>query len=215
MLNLFNLYSITRCVLVFKKCKYFLRLFFCYFWTASNTWGETVATDDPVARCGCKSVTWLLCADTVEQVGVLFRTKTLAATYYWKTSRFLGGFAAHWLAEMLELVMCAVRQSFGQVLTLILYTSPTVSSSHTWVHIRLWNSPVLVDTRDPYSDMLLSACQMCCEQVLFLAVSVCLSVHTKSRKLLVGDRCNFVGICVMVNAWSGWKLVIFDLDLFS
>jgi len=40
-----------------------------------------------------------------------------------------------------------------------------------------------------------------------------LSVRTISRKLLVGNRCNLVGICPMVNARSDWKLVTFDLDL--
>jgi len=30
-----------------------------------------------------------------------------------------------------------------------------------------------------------------------VCVSVCLSVRTKSRKLLVGNRCNLVGLCLM------------------
>jgi len=41
---------------------------------------------------------------------------------------------------------------------------------------------------------------------------VSVSVRTKSRKLLVGDRCNLVGICPVMNARSVWKLEIFDLD---
>jgi len=63
----------------------------------------------------------------------------------------------------------------------------------------------------------------CCEQVLFLAASVCesmslsasmwvyASVRKKSRKLLVG-------ICPMEHAKSGWMFVTFDLwlwELFS
>jgi len=43
---------------------------------------------------------------------------------------------------------------------------------------------------------------------------VCLSVRTKSRKLLVVNRSNFVGICPMVNARSGCKLVTFDLETY-
>jgi len=43
-------------------------------------------------------------------------------------------------------------------------------------------------------------------------VCVCVSVRTKFQKLLYGNRCNLVGICPVVNAWSGWKLVTFDLD---
>jgi len=42
---------------------------------------------------------------------------------------------------------------------------------------------------------------------------VCVSVRRKSRKLLVGNRCNLVGICPMGDAKSDWKLVTFDLDL--
>jgi len=57
----------------------------------------------------------------------------------------------------------------------------------------------------------------CCEQVLFLAASLCesvrLSVRTKSQKLLIINRCNLVGMCPMVNARSASKLVTFDLDL--
>jgi len=49
------------------------------------------------------------------------------------------------------------------------------------------------------------------KQVLFLVASV--SVHTKSRKLLIRNWCNLVGICPMVSARSGWKLMTFDLDL--
>jgi len=43
-------------------------------------------------------------------------------------------------------------------------------------------------------------------------LSVCLSVNTKSRKLLIGNWCNLVRICPMVNARSDWKLVTFDLE---
>jgi len=53
----------------------------------------------------------------------------------------------------------------------------------------------------------------CCEQVLFLVVSVCLSVRTESRKLLTRNWFNLVGICPMGNARSGSKLATFDLDL--
>jgi len=60
--------------------------------------------------------------------------------------------------------------------------------------------------------------QQCCKLVMFwrrLSVSVCvrLCFRTKSRKLLVGNWCNLVGICAMGNARSGWKLMTFDLDL--
>jgi len=41
----------------------------------------------------------------------------------------------------------------------------------------------------------------------------CLSVCTKSWKLLIRNWCNFAGICPVVNAISVWKLVIFVLDL--
>jgi len=61
----------------------------------------------------------------------------------------------------------------------------------------------------------LPARQLCCEQVLFFVASVCVSVRTKSRKLLIRNWCNLVGVCPMVNARSGWKLVTFDLELFS
>jgi len=55
--------------------------------------------------------------------------------------------------------------------------------------------------------------QLCCQQVLLLAASVCLSVTTQSRKLQIRNWCNLVGMCPTVNARSGWKLVTFDLDL--
>jgi len=46
---------------------------------------------------------------------------------------------------------------------------------------------------------------------------ICLRVSAfvcwKSRKLLVGNQCNLVGICSMGNTRNGWKLVTFDLDL--
>jgi len=48
---------------------------------------------------------------------------------------------------------------------------------------------------------------------LWVYKSVCLSVCRKSRKLLVGNWCNMVGICSLVNARSAWKLITFDLDL--
>jgi len=46
---------------------------------------------------------------------------------------------------------------------------------------------------------------------IVLATSVCL-VCKKSQKLLGGNGCNLVGVCLMVNARSGLKLVTFDLD---
>jgi len=46
---------------------------------------------------------------------------------------------------------------------------------------------------------------------LTVCVSVCLcAVRTNSRKLLIRNWCNLVGICLMVNARSNWKLVTFD-----
>jgi len=42
---------------------------------------------------------------------------------------------------------------------------------------------------------------------------VCLSVRRKSRILLIRNWCNLVGMCLMANARSDWKLVTFDLDL--
>jgi len=62
---------------------------------------------------------------------------------------------------------------------------------------------------------LFPACQLCCKQVLFLAASVCVSVRTKSRKLLVGNQRNLVEICPALNATGVWKLVTFDRELFS
>jgi len=58
------------------------------------------------------------------------------------------------------------------------------------------------------------ACQLCCEQVLFSALSLCasvrLSVRTKCQKLLIRSWCNLVGIWTAVSAGSGCKLVTFD-----
>jgi len=48
--------------------------------------------------------------------------------------------------------------------------------------------------------------------VLRAGIGVCVSAQ-KSRKLQIRNRCNLVGICLMVNARSGWKLVTFDCDL--
>jgi len=47
------------------------------------------------------------------------------------------------------------------------------------------------------------------EQVLFLVASVCTKPQTTARKWIV------VWICHVMNATSGWKLVAFDLELFS
>jgi len=44
---------------------------------------------------------------------------------------------------------------------------------------------------------------------------ICVSVCTKSRKLLIRNWCKLVGICPIVNSRSIWKLVTFDLDLES
>ena len=55
--------------------------------------------------------------------------------------------------------------------------------------------------------------QLCCKQVLFLPASTSLSVRRKSKKLLVVNRCNLVGICLMGNPRSGWNFMTFDLDL--
>jgi len=49
----------------------------------------------------------------------------------------------------------------------------------------------------------LPARQLCSEQVMFLAAFVCVSVHTKSPELLVGNLSNLVGIWPMGNARSG------------
>jgi len=43
-------------------------------------------------------------------------------------------------------------------------------------------------------------------------LSVCVSVCTKSRKLLIRNWCNLLGICPMVNARSDLKSVTFDLE---
>jgi len=43
--------------------------------------------------------------------------------------------------------------------------------------------------------------------------SICLSVCTKSQKLLNRNWCSLVVICTMVNARSDWKLPTFNLDL--
>jgi len=40
----------------------------------------------------------------------------------------------------------------------------------------------------------------------------CFWRRIKSRKLLVGNICNLVGICPMGNARSGYKLVTFDFE---
>jgi len=42
---------------------------------------------------------------------------------------------------------------------------------------------------------------------------VCLSVCSKSRKLLVRNWCNLIETCPMVNARSVWNVVTFDPDL--
>jgi len=39
------------------------------------------------------------------------------------------------------------------------------------------------------------------------------SAGTKPRKLLMRNCCNLVGMCIVVNARSGWKLLTFDVDL--
>jgi len=53
---------------------------------------------------------------------------------------------------------------------------------------------------------------------IVLAASVCRSVCASvcpqtSRKLLIRNWCNLVGMSTMMNARSDWKLVTFDLDL--
>jgi len=58
-----------------------------------------------------------------------------------------------------------------------------------------------------------AASRHCFRRRLCVRASVCTSVSTKSRKLLVRNRCHLVRICPIVNARSDWKLVTFDLDL--
>jgi len=80
----------------------------------------------------------------------------------------------------------------------------------TW-HGYTCNAPEL-----PYNkteDAFYICLRACCEQVLFLAASVCASVRTKSQKLLIRNWCNLVGLWIMMNAGGGWKLVTFDLGL--
>jgi len=56
---------------------------------------------------------------------------------------------------------------------------------------------------------------LCCEQVLFLAASVRLSVRINLENYWNENWCSSVGICPKVNARSGWKLMIFVLDRWS
>jgi len=60
-----------------------------------------------------------------------------------------------------------------------------------------------------------SASRYCFCRRLQMCVCLCVSVsvRTKSRKLLVENRCNLVGICLTGNARSIGKLVTFDFDL--
>jgi len=61
----------------------------------------------------------------------------------------------------------------------------------------------------PVSRMSLPASRYC----FWRCLCVCASVRTKSQKLIIRNWCNLVGMCPMVNARSGSKLVTFDFDL--
>jgi len=50
-------------------------------------------------------------------------------------------------------------------------------------------------------------------RVLLLILLVRVSVRAKTEKLLIKNRCNLVGICVMMSHTSVQILMIFDLDL--
>jgi len=63
--------------------------------------------------------------------------------------------------------------------------------------------------------MSLPACTQQAGTVFGGIYSICLSVCTKSPKLLIRNWCNLVGICPTVNARSGSKMVTFDLELES
>jgi len=67
----------------------------------------------------------------------------------------------------------------------------------------------------PLASSPLPARQLCCKQVLFLA-SVCASVRTKSRKVLIRNRCRpkLVGICLYARRWmldmiGSWRHLTF------
>jgi len=42
---------------------------------------------------------------------------------------------------------------------------------------------------------------------------VCVCPCAKTEKLLIKTRWNFVGMCAMLNAKSGWIFVVCDFDL--
>jgi len=81
-----------------------------------------------------------------------------------------------------------------------------------------WNKPVTppwandilpLPTRYLFCS-LLPACKL---RAGIVFAGICVSVCTMSQKLLIRNWCNLVGICPMVNARGGWKLVSFDLGL--
>jgi len=74
--------------------------------------------------------------------------------------------------------------------------------------LRIWHEHASVDLSVTYY------LRTCCEPVCFWQrLCVCVSVHTKSQKLLFRNWCNLAGICPVMNAKSDWKSVTFDLDL--
>jgi len=78
---------------------------------------------------------------------------------------------------------------------------------------------VFVLEQRPLNGCCCCCCQLCCEQLSLLAAFVCVFClcvcPPKISKTTDQNWCNFVGICPIVNARSGWKLVTFDLDLES
>jgi len=96
-------------------------------------------------------------------------------------------------------------------------TTPTPSVLLSWRYATFIKKICQLIIAVAFSCSLYCSCILCFFTCLhwwrlFVCMSACVSVCTKSRKLLVRNRCNLVGLCPMGDFRSGWKLVIFDLD---
>jgi len=83
-----------------------------------------------------------------------------------------------------------------------------------WTHCGYVANGTFLSLRIDISVVKLPVLFTCAHAASRYCIWQCLSVCL-SRKILIRNRCNLVGICFVVNAINDWKLEIFDRDLKS
>jgi len=109
----------------------------------------------------------------------------------------------HSVGALKELFLGAELDCVRQLLTAACYVDPDCCRSCYWHD---WSSC-------HFSSLIFTCVNTATRYCFCQRLWVCASVCRKSWNRLIGNWCNLVGICLIENAGSDWKLVTFDLDL--